>query len=224
MEKLLCTTHDNFSLLFTKKQQKQINFLKNFFSKYTNRIYIVGGFIRDQLLHKQSVDIDIEVYDIPYDKFKLLMKELKADDKGAKFFVYKWEDIDISLPRIETKIGSGYFGFDVSISNDEQEASKRRDFTINALMYNIYTNELLDFYSGTNDIKNKTIKAVNYKSFKEDSLRVLRAIRFSLNLGFKIDRKTYKLMQDMSIKDLREKQISNELRKVQLDLFEILPI
>ncbi len=219
-EELLCEIHNNSSMLLNSQFQdnihlkNQLNYLKKIFSKYTNRVYIVGGFIRDMLLNKKCYDIDLEVYDISYENFENLMKELKADDKGKKFFVYKWKDIDISLPRTEIKVSDGYYGFKVSISNDEKEASKRRDFTMNALMYNIYTNKILDFYGGISDIKNKTIKAVDFNIFVQDDFRKLRALRFGYTLGFKIEKDTYNLMKNMSLQNLRKKQILNEFGKI----------
>jgi len=99
----------------------------------------------------QNKDIDIEVYDIDENKFVNLMEKLGAKGVGRSFFVYKFGNFDISLPRTESKIYSGHKGFSVALTNDEQTASKRRDFTINSIMRNIFTGEILDFISRQNE-------------------------------------------------------------------------
>jgi len=92
------------------------------------------------------------------------------------------KDLDIEVYDIKPAKFDKIFGhraFDVQITFDEKEASKRRDFTMNALMLNIFNTGLLDFWGGKTDIENKIIKIVDAKSFKEDSLRVFRAVQFS---------------------------------------------
>lgn len=187
-------------------------FLVSQLQTISSKFYIVGGTIRDYLLKKDfSKDIDIEVYDVSFDNFSILMSKIGACGVGKSFFVYKWKNFDISLPRIETKISSGYRGFEVEISNDERLASQRRDFTINALMYDINNHKIIDFWGGLQDLQTKTIKAVNNKSFIEDSLRVLRAIRFAAVFGFKIDSKTMQLICEINLDDLNKNRIANEL-------------
>lgn len=193
---------------------KTLSFLKTLFFPLSKRIYIVGGYVRDNILGIDSDDIDIEVYDISIEKFTEIMNQIGAIGVGKSFFVYKYEGIDISLPRTETKVGHGHQGFDVSYINDEKIASKRRDFTINALMQNIYTGEILDFYGGIKDLKSRTIKIVDEKTFIEDSLRVLRGIRFASKFGFKIEKKSFDIMQKISLDDLSVERISKELELI----------
>lgn len=191
-----------------------LEFLKKFFLPLTNRVYIVGGYVRDSLLGIPSDDIDLEVYDIDIKTFTKLMDEIGAIGVGKSFFVYKYEGIDISLPRIEKKIGYGHKGFEVDVTNDEKIASKRRDFTINALMQNLYTDKILDFWGGIEDLKSKKIKVVNKFTFIEDSLRVLRAIRFAAKFGFKIEKQTLELICTISLDDLSLDRISKELELI----------
>jgi tRNA nucleotidyltransferase (CCA-adding enzyme) len=119
----------------------------NFLKPHTKRAYLVGGALRDILMHKTPTDFDIEIYDITPKKFEILMNKLGAKGVGKSFFVYKYKNFDLSLPRTENKIDKGHKGFEVKICQNEKEASKRRDFTINSIMLNIFTNEILDFYS-----------------------------------------------------------------------------
>jgi tRNA nucleotidyltransferase (CCA-adding enzyme) len=193
---------------------KTLSFLKTLFSPLSKRVYIVGGCVRDNILGIDSDDIDIEVYDISIEQFTELMEQIGAIGVGKSFFVYKYEGIDISLPRTETKTGYGHQGFDVSYINDEKIASKRRDFTINALMQNIYTDEILDFYGGIEDLKSKTIRIIDEKTFVEDSLRVLRGIRFASKFGFKIEQKSFAIMQKISLDDLSKERISKEFELI----------
>ncbi len=188
--------------------------LKNYLSKYTKRAYLVGGAVRDIYINNTIKDLDIEVYDIEQKKLEKILKKIGAMGVGKKFFVYKWKNIDISLPRIEKKIGHGHKAFDVKVAFDEKTASKRRDFTMNALMLNIFNGNLLDFWDGRKDIENKIIRIVDEKSFKEDSLRVLRAVQFSARLGFKCDKNSVKLMKEIDLNDLSKERIFWEFEKL----------
>ena len=193
---------------------KDLEFLKEFFAPYTKRVYLVGGCVRDEILGRVPREFDIEVYDITPQKFDELMQKLGAKGVGKSFFVYKWKNFDISLPRIENKTGYGHRGFSVKITQDEKEASKRRDFTMNALMKNIYTGKILDFWGGIKDIQNKIIRHIDDKTFVEDSLRVLRAMQFSSRLKFKVAKKTIKLCQSIDLSDLSKDRIYMEFEKM----------
>lgn len=197
-----------------KNYLNNLEFLKNLFSNYSKRVYLVGGCVRDQILNKKSKEFDIEVYDIDEELFEELMKKINAKGVGKSFFVYKWNNFDISLPRVETKIEKGHRGFRVKITQDEKIASKRRDFTMNALMKNIYTNEILDFWGGIRDIKNRVIRHINDKTFIEDPLRVLRAMQFASRLKFKIDKKTIELCKTLDLNELSKERIYKEFEKM----------
>jgi len=190
--------------------QKIVNLLK----PYTKRAYLVGGCVRDLLLNNKIKDIDIEVYDISSDEFDKLMQKSGALGVGKSFFVYKLDDIDLALPRIERKVGIGHKAFEVEITDDEKVASKRRDFSMNAMMMNIFTGELLDFWEGQKSIQNRQISLIDEESFKEDSLRVLRAVQFSARFGFEIEKNTLKIMQDIDLSDLTKPRILWEFEKL----------
>jgi len=192
----------------------EIEYLKNFFEPFSKRIYLVGGCVRDEILGITPKEYDLEVYDIEPKKFDKLMQKLGAKGVGKSFFVYKWKNFDIALPRVESKTGFGHKGFSVKITQDEKIASRRRDFTMNALMKNIYTEEILDFWGGIEDIKNKTIRHIDDKTFIEDSLRVLRAMQFASRLKFKIAPETIKLCQSIDLCDLSRERIYMEFEKM----------
>ena len=194
--------------------KSQLLTVKNFLQPYTNRAYIVGGAVRDSFLGREIKDLDIEVYDIDEKSFSSLMQELGAKGVGKSFFVYKFGDIDLSLPRVERKCGVGHRAFDVKRCNDEKEASKRRDFTMNAMMVNLFSNELLDFWGGVDSINSKEIRIIDEESFKEDSLRVLRALQFSSRFGFKIEKKSLEIMDKIELNDLSKDRIFWEFEKL----------
>lgn len=197
-----------------KHFREQIENAKALLRPYTKRAYLVGGSVRDMCLHMPLHDLDIEVYDISPEYFEALMCESGAVGVGKSFFVYKLGDIDFSLPRIERKSGVGHAAFDVEVCDDEKEASKRRDFSMNAMMLNIFNEELLDFWGGIKSISQKRIALIDEVRFKEDSLRVLRAIQFSARLGFKIEQKSLDVMQSICLDDLSRPRILWEFEKL----------
>ena len=141
-----------------KKNLQKISFLKTLFSPYTKQVYLVGGFVRDLLLGIENDDLDIEVHGIKKDDFEKLMNQIGAVGVGKSFFVYKYKDIDISLPRIESKIGIGHKGFEVKLAKNEYEATIRRDFTINSMLLNIFSGEIIDYFGGINDLKKVSLR------------------------------------------------------------------
>ncbi|MDA3048237.1 CCA tRNA nucleotidyltransferase [Campylobacter sp. JMF_08 NE1] len=182
--------------------------------KYTKRAYFVGGFVRDFFLGRESGDIDIEVYDINPQKFSEIMGELGALGTGKQFFVYKFHNFDIALPRTENKVGVGHKAFEVALANDEKIGARRRDFTINSMMINIFSGEVLDFYGGLNDLRAQILRVVDEKSFVEDSLRVYRGVQFAARFGFDIEPKSLELMRQIDTSDLSVERICAELIKL----------
>ena len=182
--------------------------------KYHAKCYIVGGAVRDRLLGHECKDYDIECFGITIDDFESAMEHLGAQGVGKSFFVYKYHDLDISLPRTEQKISKGHRGFEVSLATEEKEASRRRDFTINALMYDIENEQILDFWDGLKDLEHKMLRVVDEKSFVEDSLRVLRAMQFAARFGFKVDEESCRLCQSISLDDLPKERVFKEFEKM----------
>lgn len=197
-----------------KPFRDQIENAKTLLAPYTKRAYLVGGSVRDMCLNTPLHDVDIEVYDMSPELFDSVMQKCGAVGVGKSFFVYKLGDIDFSLPRTERKSGVGHRAFDIEVCNDEKEASRRRDFSMNAMMLNIFTEELLDFWGGVESIAHKRIALIDEVRFKEDSLRVLRAVQFSARLGFKIEPKTLEVMQGISLLDLSKPRILWEFEKL----------
>jgi len=193
---------------------KKLQIIKEFLSPYTKRVYLVGGCVRDLVMGMDVKDFDIEIFDIEPKLFDSLMKKLGAKGVGKSFFVYKYDVFDLALARRERKVSVGHRGFEVTLCKDEKEASKRRDFTMNALMINLFTKELLDLWGGLKDIEQKKIKIIDEERFKEDSLRVLRAVQFSSRLGFRIDKYSCEVMREIELDDLSKERVFWEFEKM----------
>ena len=141
------------------------------------------------------------------------MQDLGAKGFGKSFFVYKYKNFDLSLARYENKISKGHRGFKTFICDNEKEASFRRDFTINSMMMNIFDDRFLDFYGGLEDLNSGILRHIDDDKFKEDSLRVFRAVHFVSRFDFKVHQKSLELMRAMDISDLSLDRINIELYK-----------
>ncbi len=182
--------------------------------RYHAKCYVVGGAVRDRLLGIECKDYDIECFGISVENFESAMEHLGAQGVGKSFFVYKYHDLDIALPRSEKKVSTGHRGFEVSLATEGKEASKRRDFTVNALMYDIQNEQILDFWNGLKDLEDKVLRVVDESAFAEDSLRVLRAMQFSARFGFKVEEKSCILSQGISLDDLPKERLFSEFEKM----------
>jgi tRNA nucleotidyltransferase (CCA-adding enzyme) len=164
------------------------------------RALLVGGWVRDFLRRCETVDYDIEVYRIEPGRLR----------DGDRRFV-----VDVSLPRRESKTGPGHRGFHVEgdPSMSFQEAARRRDFTINSMMYDPLTREYLDYFGGREDLQRGIIRVVDPQTFVEDSLRVLRAMQFAARFEFTIDPATIDLCRTIDLSDLPAERIWAEVEK-----------
>ncbi len=185
------------------------------------RTFYVGGYVRDKLLNIENKDVDIEIHGISEDTLYKILKSLGTPlAYGSSFGVYSLSgyNIDIALPRSEKLIGKKHtdFRIDVDPFIGYKNACKRRDITINAIMMDVLTGEILDYYSGINDLNNKIIRYVDKDSFVEDPLRVLRVAQFAARLQFKVDEDTIDLCKNIDLSYLSRERIEEELRKALL--------
>ena len=189
---------------------------------------IVGGYIRDKFLNLNSKDIDIELFGVStYDELEKILQEFgEVNTVGKSFGVCKLSlktlDLDFTLPRRDNKIAAGHCGFEIIIETtiDFKTASSRRDFTMNAIGYDLIEKKLLDPFNGQEDIKNKILRAVNIDTFSEDPLRVLRAVGFASRFNFRLDNSLFLLCKNMCEKnllaELPKERIYTELEKILL--------
>jgi len=194
-------------------KNSELDFFRSLFAPFSKRVYLVGGCVRDALLGREIYDYDIEVYDIKPAKFDELMANIKASGVGKSYFIYKYKNYDLGLPRSESKTGNSHKDFAVSYINDPSLASLRRDFTVNAMMMNIFDGEILDFHGGKKDLESKTLRHIDSEKFKEDPLRVLRGVQFSARLDFSIADETLELMKTLDLAHLSKDRINTELIK-----------
>lgn len=194
-------------------KNSELDFFRSLFAPFSKRVYLVGGCVRDALLGREIYDYDIEVYDIEPLKFDELMAGIRASGVGKSYFIYKYKNYDLGLPRSESKTGNSHKDFAVSYINDPSLASLRRDFTVNAMMMNIFNGEILDFHGGKKDLESKTLRHIDGEKFKEDPLRVLRGVQFSARLDFSIADETLELMKTLELEHLSKDRINTELIK-----------
>jgi tRNA nucleotidyltransferase (CCA-adding enzyme) len=182
------------------------------------RALLVGGCVRDQLMGKQPKDWDVEVYGIEPAKLRHLLDQFgEVNVVGEAFTVYKiGSHLDISLPRRERKSGRGHRAF--VIEGDPamtiEEATIRRDFTINAILQDPLKGEIIDPFDGRKDLDTRVLRAISQKTFAEDSLRVLRGAQFAARFEFIIDPETVEVCQAMDLSDLPAERIWGELEKL----------
>ncbi|OGH86433.1 MAG: hypothetical protein A2493_01610 [Candidatus Magasanikbacteria bacterium RIFOXYC12_FULL_33_11] len=166
---------------------------------------LVGGCVRDEVRGELSRDFDIEVYGLEAEKIEKIFADFgNVNEVGKTFGILKISDpcgidIDISLPRTDSKVGEGHKGFAVKADPNMsiKEAARRRDFTFNTLSKDPLTGEIFDAYGGIEDLRTRTLRVTDKELFRDDSLRVMRGAQFVARMGLRIELETMALMQDM---------------------------
>ncbi len=191
------------------------------------RALVVGGWVRDRLRGEPSKDIDVEVFGIPQERLLALLSPLgRVEAVGQSFPVYKLAppgggpgEIDVALPRRESKHGRGHKGFDVhgDPSMSIIEAARRRDFTINAISWDPLTGEHEDPFAGREDLDRRLLRAVDPQTFADDSLRALRAVQFAARFEFTLEEGTAALCRSLPLDDLPAERIWGEIEKLLLE-------
>jgi tRNA nucleotidyltransferase (CCA-adding enzyme) len=193
------------------------------------RALLVGGAVRDRLLDRRrgddaALDFDLEVFGIEPEPLRaLLARHGSLHAVGEAFAVYKLKlsgaeelpAIDVALPRRESKSGRGHRGF--TVSGDPhlsvEAAARRRDFTVNAISLDPLTGELVDPVGGVADLERRLLRAVDGRTFGDDSLRVLRAVQLAARLELEIDGETVALCRGIDLADLPAERIWGEVEK-----------
>jgi len=183
------------------------------------RALVVGGWVRDQMLGRDAKDLDLEVFGLEAGALKSTLAAFgQVNTVGESFTVYKLGDLDVSLPRRESKTGRGHKGFivegDPGLSF--KDAARRRDFSINAMSFDPLTEEIIDPWNGTGDLQARILRAVDHKTFAEDSLRVLRALQFAARFELTVEDGTKDLCRSLPLDDLPAERIWGEVEKLLL--------
>lgn len=206
----------------------------------SNKLFYIGGVVRDELLNKQSIDIDItyvgnaieycskfgEVIQINPDFGTVRVKIPSSPHREIADFVPSTGSghnvseelnnvvVDFASTRSETYPKKGHLPVVEKIGCSLKEDVLRRDFTINALAKSITTGEIVDYVGGLKDLKNKKLRVLHDNSFIDDPTRIIRGLKFTMRFNFELEEHTKKL-QDEYLKninyDMSYKRIKKEL-------------
>ena len=206
----------------------------------SNKLFYIGGVVRDELLNKQSIDIDItyvgnaieycskfgEVIQINPDFGTMRVKIPSSPHREIADFVPSTGSghnvseelnnviVDFASTRSETYPKKGHLPVVEKIGCSLKEDVLRRDFTINALAKSITTGEIVDYVGGLKDLKNKKLRVLHDNSFIDDPTRIIRGLKFAMRFNFELEEHTKKL-QDEYLKninyDMSYKRIKKEL-------------
>jgi tRNA nucleotidyltransferase (CCA-adding enzyme) len=188
------------------------------------RALIVGGWVRDRLRNEPTADLDMEVFGVPADALRGLLSAFgRVEAVGQSFAVYKLAPaetsaapLDVSLPRRDSKTGRGHKGFEVTgdPSMSFEEAARRRDFTVNAISWDPLSGEYVDPFDGRSDLAARVLRAVDERTFGDDSLRVLRAVQFAARFEYALDERTAALCRRIPLDDLPAERVWGEIEKL----------
>jgi tRNA nucleotidyltransferase (CCA-adding enzyme) len=190
------------------------------------RPFIVGGAVRDALLGLPVREYDLEVFDLPADVLRTVLADLgRLNVVGEAFTVFKLsgvpgleQPVDVSLPRRDSKVGPGHRG--IAVVGDPglsvEEASRRRDFTMNALLYDPVGDELVDAHGGREDLAARRLRAVDPRTFGEDPLRALRALQLVARFELEVEAGTARLCASMPLRELPAERVFGEIEKLLL--------
>lgn len=192
--------------------------------KFQDNIWQIGGSVRDELLNRAPKDYDFVITFCSIGEIRENLASIgKLMEVGASFPVFKLNFdgniYDFTVPRRERSTGLGHTDFQIEINDVKlEEDLMRRDFTINAIAKNLKTEELIYTSTAKDDLKNRKIEVIFDQSFIEDPLRMLRAIRFTSQLGFRLSPKTVQMIKKNKalILTISEERIQEELNKILL--------
>jgi tRNA nucleotidyltransferase (CCA-adding enzyme) len=197
---------------------EDVSYILDTLNKNGFEAFIVGGCVRDSLLKRNLKDWDITTSALPEETIKLFEKTIPTGIKhGTITVVLSKENYEVTTYRIDGEYSDNRHPDEVVFTRSLKEDLSRRDFTINSLAYN-ETEGLIDMFNGMEDLKNKLIKCVGEpdKRFNEDALRMLRAVRFSCQLQFNIEKDTYTAIcrNYTLLKNVSSERIRDELNKI----------
>ena len=207
----------------SKLSKNLINIAKEF-NKHDGSLYVVGGYVRNFLLGYAQSDIDI-CGNLKQDKVQEISKKLGFDCKvvnkklGTLLIIADDEQFEYTTFRSENYPKSGAHNpSDVVFVNEITVDAKRRDFTVNAIYYDVLNDKLMDFYNGVKDVNKRLIKCIETPEFvfSADGLRLLRMVRFASELGFKIHGSTLKTAKQngFMLKDVSPERITKEIKDI----------
>ena len=181
--------------------------------------YAVGGCVRDSLLGKQPHDWDLCTNALPEETKEVFSAEHQADTglkHGTVTVILDHIPYEITTFRTDGDYSDHRHPDSVSFVDRVDEDLARRDFTINALMRDVLTGEIIDPFGGVKDLQDKILRCVDERTFAEDPLRVLRCGQFASRFRFSIDQKTLELCKSIDLSTLHAQRVNEELEKALL--------
>ncbi len=200
------------------KLKEDILYILNIINENDFEAFVVGGCVRDYLMGIQPKDYDITTSAKPENIKNIFNKTVDTGIKhGTVTVVLNKENYEVTTYRIDGEYENNRKPKDVIFTEDIVKDLERRDFTINAIAYN-ETKGFIDPFLGKEDIKSKLIRGVGIAQirFQEDALRMFRALRFSVQLGFNIEENTYNaiLLENKLVKSLSVERVREEFTKI----------
>jgi len=196
-------------------------------TKFDNKVYIAGGFVRDYFMNKSSKDIDLVVIGLGLNAgielAEFLCKNINLDHKPIIFSRFgtaqiKIFDINIEIVAARKEIYNFKNRMPEVFEGTLEDDINRRDFSINSILYNISQKSFIDLKNGIKDIKDGIIRTTSNPKiiFAEDPLRIMRAIRFAAQLGFKIEENTFNNIIKFVpwLKNISNERIRDEFNKI----------
>lgn len=204
-----------------RKNLKMADSIASLTAQKGGRAYFVGGFVRDKILGWENKDVDMEIHGVTPQQLKEILCSLgQPAEIGSSFGVYglKGYDLDIAMPRREEASGRGHRDFEIFTDPflGTKKAAERRDFTINSLMQDVITGEIIDHFGGAADLQRGIIRHIHPEKFEKDPLRVLRAAQFAARFQFAVAEETLALTRKMDLSALAKERVLSELEKALL--------
>lgn len=198
---MLCYTKIMINTL--SKELKQLN---NIFKNSNTKLFIVGGFVRDNLLNLTPTDVDLPSK-LTNDKLFELLKntnfkvKLSSNKLGTTIITKNNKSFEHTTFRKESYVKGGFHSpSKVKFVKNLVQDAKRRDFTINSMYYDLQKQKVIDVFNGKKHLRKRVVKAIITPDyvFSNDGLRILRMVRLSAELDFKINKKTFKVSKKMT--------------------------
>ena len=185
------------------------------------RGFLVGGAVRDRLRGEPAADWDLEVHGLSIDRLEeVLSAHGQVIAVGRAFGVLRLTgiDADFSVPRRDSRIGTGHRGFRAELDPalSPEDAVRRRDLTVNALMLDPLTGEVLDPAGGLADMRQHRLRAVDPLTFPEDPLRPLRVAQLAARLEYDVDQDLLALCRSIDLSALPAERVWDEWEKMLL--------
>ena len=199
---------------------EQVNFILNSLNEAGYEAFVVGGCVRDALLGREPHDWDITTSALPSKVKEIFGRTIDTGLKhGTMTVMIDTEGYEVTTYRVDGVYEDGRHPREVTFTPSLREDLQRRDFTINAMAYGVKEG-LVDLFGGRQDLASGLIRAVGdpMKRFSEDALRIMRAVRFSAQLGYEIEEKTLKAASALApnLQKISSERIRDELEKTLL--------